>query len=66
MLIMSNSPPTPLGTISTTGAHTHSFSGNTNTRVAHTHNISGNTSNTSSGADYLPPYITVYVWYRKA
>jgi len=31
---------------------------------SHTHKISGNTGNTGSGTDYMPPYITVYAWYR--
>ena len=71
---------TPSGTISTTGAHTHSYkgstsetvshvhsvSGNTGNTGAHTHNVSGNTGNSGSGSDYLPPYITVYAWYREA
>ena len=43
---------TPSGTINSTGAHTH--------------NVSGNTGNSGSGSDYLPPYITVYAWYREA
>ena len=34
--------------------------------VDHTHTISGNTKNTGSGADYMPPYMTVYAWYRTA
>ena len=32
----------------------------------HTHTVSGNTDNTGSGADYMPPYITIYAWYRTA
>ena len=32
----------------------------------HTHTISGTTGNKGGGNDYLPPYITVYAWYRTA
>ena len=32
----------------------------------HKHTVSGNTKNTGSGADYMPPYMTVYAWYRTA
>ena len=31
---------------------------------AHTHSINGNTSDVGSGIDYMPPYLTVYAWYR--
>ena len=37
-----------------------------NILVDHKHSVSGNTKNTGSGADYMPPYITVYAWYRTA
>ena len=71
---------TPSGTISTTGAHTHSYSGNTNSTGSHTHSISCNTNSTGAhthsvsgvtglagnGKDFLPPYMTVYAWYRTA
>ena len=71
---------TPSGTISTTGAHTHSFKGSTSETVAHvhsintttrsngshTHSVSGITDLTGNGTDYMPPYMTVYAWYRTA
>ena len=37
-----------------------------NILVDHTHTISGNTKNTGSGADYMPPFMRVYAWYRTA
>ena len=71
---------TPSGTISTTGAHTHSYKGSTSETVAHihsidtttrsngshTHSVSGVTDLVGSGTDYMPPYMTVYAWYRTA
>ena len=33
---------------------------------SHTHNVSGNTGNAGSGTDYMPPFITVYAWWRVA
>ena len=33
---------------------------------AHTHNVNGDTGTTGGGADFLPPYITIYAWYRTA
>ena len=65
-----------------TGAHTHSVSGNTSNTGAHTHSVSGDTSNTGAhthtvsgitedmGGDQahnnLQPYITCYMWERIA
>ena len=71
---------TPSGTISTTGAHTHSYKGSTSETVAHihsintttrsngshSHSVSGITDLTGNGTDYMPPYMTVYAWYRTA
>ena len=37
----------------------------TSSAGAHTHTFSGTTANTGSGTDYMPPYITVYTWYRE-
>ena len=37
-----------------------------NILVDHIHTVSGNTENTGSGTDYMPPYITIYAWYRTA
>ena len=34
--------------------------------LSHTHNVMGATGNTGSGTDYMPPYITIYAWYRTA
>ena len=31
---------------------------------SHIHSVYGNTADTGSGTDYMPPYITVYTWYR--
>ena len=71
---------TPSGTISTAGAHTHTYKGstsetiahvhsiscNTNSAGAHTHSVSGVTGLAGNGKDFLPPYMTVYAWYRTA
>ena len=32
----------------------------------HKHSIIGDTQSTGSGSDYMPPYMTVYAWYRTA
>ncbi|EAY17288.1 hypothetical protein TVAG_266510 [Trichomonas vaginalis G3] len=32
----------------------------------HTHNVSGYTQTTGQSKDYMPPYMTVYAWYRNA
>ena len=60
----------PSGAVSTNNAGLTKFSatpsGTINTTGAHTHSVSGNTGNSGSGTDYLPPYITVYAWYRTA
>ena len=43
---------------------TPDWEGTTQSAGNHTHTISIN--NTGSGTDYMPPYITVYAWYRTA
>ena len=35
-------------------------------KVKYNHTPTGTISNTGSGTDYMPPYITVYAWYRTA
>ncbi|EAX70812.1 hypothetical protein TVAG_575350 [Trichomonas vaginalis G3] len=30
----------------------------------HSHNVSGYTQTTGKGTDYMPPYMTVYAWFR--
>lgn len=49
-----------------TGAHTHSVSGNTSNTGAHTHSVSGTTGSSGSGSamSLLQPYITCYMWKR--
>ncbi|EAX72057.1 hypothetical protein TVAG_377680 [Trichomonas vaginalis G3] len=32
----------------------------------HTHRVSGYTQTTGQSKDYMPPYMTVYAWYRIA
>ncbi|KAI5507265.1 phage tail repeat-like family [Trichomonas vaginalis G3] len=32
----------------------------------HTHFVSGYTQTTGQSKDYMPPYMTVYAWYRIA
>ena len=39
---------------------------NVRLELSHTHNVIGATDKTGSGTDYMPPYITIYAWYRTA
>ncbi|EAX79523.1 tail fiber protein, putative, partial [Trichomonas vaginalis G3] len=42
------------------------FWGNTQGGGNHTHFVSGYTQTTGQSKDYMPPYMTVYAWYRNA
>ncbi|EAY18383.1 hypothetical protein TVAG_045850 [Trichomonas vaginalis G3] len=42
------------------------FWGNTQGDGNHTHRVSGYTQTTGQSKDYMPPYMTVYAWYRNA
>ncbi|EAX91867.1 hypothetical protein TVAG_130800 [Trichomonas vaginalis G3] len=42
------------------------FWGNTQGEGNHTHRVSGYTQTTGQSKDYMPPYMTVYAWYRNA
>ncbi|EAY05878.1 hypothetical protein TVAG_284610 [Trichomonas vaginalis G3] len=42
------------------------FWGNTQGDGNHTHRVSGYTQTTGQSKDYMPPYMTVYAWYRIA
>ncbi|EAY14629.1 hypothetical protein TVAG_393570 [Trichomonas vaginalis G3] len=42
------------------------FWGNTQGEGNHTHRVSGYTQTTGQSKDYMPPYMTVYAWYRIA
>ncbi|EAX65983.1 hypothetical protein TVAG_548740 [Trichomonas vaginalis G3] len=33
---------------------------------SHTHRVSGYSETTGQSKDYMPPYMTVYAWYRNA
>ncbi|EAX89938.1 hypothetical protein TVAG_435050 [Trichomonas vaginalis G3] len=39
---------------------------NTEVGGSHTHRVSGYTQTTGQSKDYMPPYMTVYAWYRNA
>ncbi|EAX68054.1 hypothetical protein TVAG_525320 [Trichomonas vaginalis G3] len=39
---------------------------NTDVGGIHTHRVSGYTQTTGQSKDYMPPYMTVYAWYRNA
>ncbi|EAX97571.1 hypothetical protein TVAG_007020 [Trichomonas vaginalis G3] len=42
------------------------FWGNTQGDGNHTHRVTGYTQTTGQSKDYMPPYMTVYAWYRNA
>ncbi|EAX87579.1 hypothetical protein TVAG_451820 [Trichomonas vaginalis G3] len=42
------------------------FWGSTQGEGNHTHRVSGYTQTTGQSKDYMPPYMTVYAWYRNA
>ncbi|EAX91147.1 hypothetical protein TVAG_497880 [Trichomonas vaginalis G3] len=42
------------------------FWGSTQGDGNHTHRVSGYTQTTGQSKDYMPPYMTVYAWYRNA
>ncbi|EAX77333.1 hypothetical protein TVAG_563240 [Trichomonas vaginalis G3] len=42
------------------------FWGNTQGDGNHTHRVSGYTQTTGQSKEYMPPYMTVYAWYRNA
>ncbi|EAX71560.1 hypothetical protein TVAG_592910 [Trichomonas vaginalis G3] len=42
------------------------FWGNTQGEGNHIHRVSGYTQTTGQSKDYMPPYMTVYAWYRNA